>query len=433
MDPGDSDEPSREELESRVAELEQTVSKMMPDRRGVLKGLGAAAIGGAAIGGATGGASGQSAAGQIGTASEPVDVEGGQGNFDSVSTVDSLIKQYRNGRAVYRRDEEWATLQAAIDSVADSSDSADSGLVELDPFPGDNGTSATFYALQNDTLPILAKRGVTLDLTGTYQQPIATGDALYSLEGNATVLGAGANISTADYSGPYFEIDDTVATTVPGSNDPTKILGYPKFIGGSGFPILEIEQSNGSGISAVTAELGGQNSAQMLHLNSADGSGFINGNTFRLTGSTNPDTDSVVHFEGPGKTNSNIVYFDGLQVKGGDHFLEIASGKDNHFYGTAYDPANVTNAVIEFGPDAGGHNIVEITNQIGASQVVNNSGEHQLIKTGTGMVPFDLSGFTGRLPGYQALDDGTNTAGSGLMCTWTGSAWQPSDGSAIFQ
>jgi len=86
MDPGESEQPDREELASRVDELEQTVSKMLPDRRGVLKGLGAAAIGGAAVGGATGGASGQSAAGQIGTESEPVDVEGAQGNFDSVNT-----------------------------------------------------------------------------------------------------------------------------------------------------------------------------------------------------------------------------------------------------------------------------------------------------------------------------------------------------------
>lgn len=108
MDPGE-DEPSREALESRVAELEQTVSKMLPDRRGVLKGLGAAAIGGAAVGGATGGASGQSAAGQVGTEASPEDVfafdldvqgalqrdldAGGQAisNVGSVSTVEAII------------------------------------------------------------------------------------------------------------------------------------------------------------------------------------------------------------------------------------------------------------------------------------------------------------------------------------------------------
>ena len=79
---------SDDELEQRVDQLEDQLSKMLPGRRGVLKGLGAAALGGAAVGGATGGAAGQSAAGQIGTESEPVDVEAASVAAQSVSTND---------------------------------------------------------------------------------------------------------------------------------------------------------------------------------------------------------------------------------------------------------------------------------------------------------------------------------------------------------
>jgi len=126
MDPGEN-EPSREELASRVAELEQTVSKMLPDRRGVLKGLGAAAVGGAAVGGATGGASGQSASGQVGTASNPVDVEGAQGKFDSVNTgqasiTDPVTMYVRSdgddANTGLSADDAKATIQSAVEDAA---------------------------------------------------------------------------------------------------------------------------------------------------------------------------------------------------------------------------------------------------------------------------------------------------------------------------
>jgi hypothetical protein len=86
-----------EQLEQRVEQLEQQLSKMLPGRRGVLKGLGAAAIGGAAVGGATGGAAGQSAAGQIGTESEPVDVEAASVGAQSVSTGETETDELRGG------------------------------------------------------------------------------------------------------------------------------------------------------------------------------------------------------------------------------------------------------------------------------------------------------------------------------------------------
>lgn len=79
MESDKSDELSNSELESieqRVEQVEQQLSKMLPGRRGVLKGLGAAALGGAAVGGASGGASAQSAAGQVGTSSNPINVFG---------------------------------------------------------------------------------------------------------------------------------------------------------------------------------------------------------------------------------------------------------------------------------------------------------------------------------------------------------------------
>jgi len=122
MDPGDS-EPDREQLESRVDQLEQTVSKMLPDRRGVLKGLGAAAVGGAAVGASSGGASGQSAAGQVGTASEPVDVEAANVAAQSVSTDDDL-----NNKKTITSDttDLGASVNAAINDLSPTG-----GIIEL--------------------------------------------------------------------------------------------------------------------------------------------------------------------------------------------------------------------------------------------------------------------------------------------------------------
>lgn len=48
-------------------------------------------------------------------------------------------------------------------------------------------------------------------------------------------------------------------------------------------------------------------------------------------------------------------------------------------------------------------------------------------------LPENLSGTTGGYVGEARMDDGTNVSTSGpLPCTWTGSAWQPSDGGATF-
>lgn len=46
--------------------------------------------------------------------------------------------------------------------------------------------------------------------------------------------------------------------------------------------------------------------------------------------------------------------------------------------------------------------------------------------------PSDLAGETGTFFREKRLDDGSNTAGAGLECTWTEWGWQPTDGSGPF-
>jgi len=80
------------DLEATVAQQQDTIEQLMPSRRAILAG-GAGLVGGAAL---TGQASAQSAAGQVGTSSEPVDVEAAtvtatDVNTDSVSTKEATI------------------------------------------------------------------------------------------------------------------------------------------------------------------------------------------------------------------------------------------------------------------------------------------------------------------------------------------------------
>jgi len=44
----------------------------------------------------------------------------------------------------------------------------------------------------------------------------------------------------------------------------------------------------------------------------------------------------------------------------------------------------------------------------------------------------NLSGETGQFVGDRGIDDGSNTGVGPMLCLWTGSAWQPSDGSGSF-
>jgi hypothetical protein len=80
-----SDEPDRQDLEDRVDQLEQTISKMLPSRRDALKLGGAALVGGAAMSGSA--SAGTQQAGTIGTATNPVDLESEDiNNADTVTT-----------------------------------------------------------------------------------------------------------------------------------------------------------------------------------------------------------------------------------------------------------------------------------------------------------------------------------------------------------
>jgi hypothetical protein len=69
-------------LEQTVQEQQSTIEQLMPSRRAILAG-GAGLVGGAAL---TSQASAQSAAGQVGTSSEPVDVEATTVNATDVNT-----------------------------------------------------------------------------------------------------------------------------------------------------------------------------------------------------------------------------------------------------------------------------------------------------------------------------------------------------------
>jgi len=73
-------------LEETVQEQQSTIEQLMPSRRAILAG-GAGLVGGAAL---TGQASAQSAAGQVGTSTEPVDVDAATVNAQTVNTDDSV-------------------------------------------------------------------------------------------------------------------------------------------------------------------------------------------------------------------------------------------------------------------------------------------------------------------------------------------------------
>jgi hypothetical protein len=77
------------DLEATVAQQQDTIEQLMPSRRAILAG-GAGLVGGAAL---TGQASAQSAAGQVGTSSEPVDVEAARVNAYSVNTDNATVNQ----------------------------------------------------------------------------------------------------------------------------------------------------------------------------------------------------------------------------------------------------------------------------------------------------------------------------------------------------
>jgi len=173
MDPGADEEPSREELASRVDQLEQTVSKMLPDRRGVIKGLGAAAVGGAAVGASSGGASGQEATGQIGTPDDRVDVFAnnydvvGETSFDSVSTDEVSISKLAEPSAylILEYNGDWYAIDGDTLSPASSFDSLDSDPIALSNRAISN-TSAGVVRLGVDSATREIQSSTTLQIDG---------------------------------------------------------------------------------------------------------------------------------------------------------------------------------------------------------------------------------------------------------------------------
>jgi hypothetical protein len=86
----DNSEPTKEELAQRIDQLENTVEKMLPDRRQAIKGLavGGAGLGlGSALSGSAAGQTFSSSTGSVGTNAEPLnEVISQTGTFQSVST-----------------------------------------------------------------------------------------------------------------------------------------------------------------------------------------------------------------------------------------------------------------------------------------------------------------------------------------------------------
>jgi len=325
MDPGDAD---REQLEDRVAELEQTVSKMLPDRRGVLKGLGAAAVGGAAVGGATGGASGQSAAGQIGTESEPVDVEGAQGNFDSVNTgrVSNDILWA----------ESWGELVTLYQNASEGQE------VRVDPSVG-TVTATSTLSITNEGVDV--RPGVTIspdsDTRTIFEIPESFKWERPHIE--ATIV-----VSSTTYSGPAVVADPASSNY---GKTPSVDLGLYNTDGAG-----ELARS-GTAFRAGAGDLGGNHITGLY--GEIDIIGFDKG--LDVDGGT--DTGEYANgnrFEGQiwgcstcietaGATDGNRFYYQ-VQPDNTDYVVRFNSR--NYFSGRIFDSGTVNTASVEFKSDA---------------------------------------------------------------------------------
>ena len=143
------------DLEATVAQQQDTIEQLMPSRRAILAG-GAGLVGGAAL---TGQASAQSAAGQVGTSSEPVDVEAATVSADSVNTEKGTLTDGTNDEST----EILGTLSDTDDTtVVDESlsfDATEKVVIEgLFSAPSDlgsfslqiNGNSSPVYRYEQD-------------------------------------------------------------------------------------------------------------------------------------------------------------------------------------------------------------------------------------------------------------------------------------------
>lgn len=340
-----------------------------------------------------------------------------------------------NNEVVVRPDE---SIQEAIDTVADGGSGEFSGLVRFEPGIAPNSAG---WKYENDTLPIVVKPGVVLDMRRTYHALPSTASDLYDLRGQSKVLAHGAVLFNDSLTGSIFTLDADV-THNPGTNKSVHVFGFPTVKGGAARSIYHLKQSGGGTVYGSYLTADGWNTSTLLRIDN-DGTGNINNNTVEATGSFSPGTGSsfLEIFGTNNVVRSNYVHGIQVQIKSGDHVVHMTRGTRNYIYGEFADPKNVSGSAYLFEAGCRRHNVV--TNGYGSysSEFDNQSGDLQILRTpyNHGMVPQNLSGLDAPHIGFTATDDGTNTAAAGIPCTWVdtgtdgvGDAWQPHDGSATF-
>lgn len=272
-------------------------------------------------------------------------------------------------------------------------------------------------------------RGVTLDARGVTIDP-SGGTFAFLVEGDATILMHGSSIR-GGLQAPIFLFDASVGES-PGTSHPAMVRGFPKVVE-SGDPVVKVINNNGSGVSNIFTEVNGQNAGQLIDYDMTSG-GFINNNYHAFTGSTNAGSKTVIDM-GVATTGAsgNIVHAPAAcQIKDGDEFAYFLRNSGSIITGSFADIGLVSSTAINFsnGSNCGVH----LVPQYHPSPADSSGGNGCVVSPlgQSGMHAQNLSGNTGQYNGQILLDDGTNTTGSGILCVWTGSAWQPMDGSATF-
>jgi hypothetical protein len=202
----------KERLEERINELEaqlettqETVRKMLPDRRSFLK-LGGAAAGGALLHSATSPAQAQ-AVGQIGTSSERVDIyaetiDANTAVYDSIQADDNLVVNS------VTTDELQRTENATKLSYTGSGQTISSGTVTTVEFDTEE------YGQLSGTTVDLANNKITIDAAGTY---ILKGSVGMSNFGSGRLFGR-CKLGSDNFSTDEDESSGTTPTRTPWSS-----------------------------------------------------------------------------------------------------------------------------------------------------------------------------------------------------------------------
>ena len=457
MAPGDSDLEDRvEELEEATGQHREWLQKMMPDRRGVIKGLGAAAIGGAAVGGATGGASGQSAAGQVGTESEPVDVEGATGNFDTVSTDRVDMAESGHGPIISKQDADVKVYYGVeTDNRSDYYVRAVNQDGIVDEFVGDivgNSVEATkvirsaIDATYNSSNP---QRSGTLKIVSNTSQQINLGnpdtasESYFDFPEYVTVDIAGVNMGFVEDGLNAFTLSESTTFFAPGAyikggspgvdniwglpsgssstSGAAKVLGFPEVTATKDDNyIFNLTQSDGGSVSNAHLEACAINASGAVSLRSTGTGGFVNDNNIYLNGSftgapsrgASTNTTYVDITGSAGNVNFNHIKAVDMQSKSADHAGRIEYGQQNEIVGTISDNGNVSQSTYYIGSSVGAPQ--NLTTFYGGTSVTNNSSyamnfDHPIDRK-FGQDLTVLSGFTNQI----ALHDGSGTPPKGV-------------------